>query len=94
MATALVLAIAVVWLLSYTLGPDTYYLPQEYSRWDHARKDNAWVVFVVSIALGVAGVFAVLAYAVGRISGWAAYALATAAVISFPIAYAAVTIGH
>jgi hypothetical protein len=92
---ALVVAAGVVWLLVYAAEPDTYY-SSGVTRWEHARRSDAWILFVVSIALGVASVVGLLARAAGRAArlGPAIVGLTVVALLSFPVAWVAVTTGH
>ena len=93
---ALLVAAVVVALLVYTVGPDTYYGPDDVSRWEHARRFNGWIVFVTSIGLGIASFVGLAAHAAGRAGRLTAavYALTIVALVSFPVAWVAVSTGH
>ena len=95
-ALALLVAAGVVWLLAQAAEPDTYYLPSDVTRWEHARRGDGWILFVVSIALGVASIVGLLARAGGRTArlGPAIVGLTVVALLSFPVAWVAVTTGH
>lgn len=99
-AAAAVLAVLVgalvVYLVVYAGGTDTYYSEGDVSRWDHARRGSAWFLFAVSIGLGVAAVVGLMARAAGKAAnlGIAVVALTVLALLSFPVAWVAVTTGH
>jgi len=93
---AVLVGAVVVYLVVYAGGTDTYYQEGDVSRWDHARRGNAWSLFAVSIGLGVAAVVGLLARAAGKAGnlGIAVVALTVLALLSFPVAWVAVTTGH
>jgi hypothetical protein len=99
-AAAAVLAVLVgalvVYLIVYAGGTDTYYSEGDVSRWDHSRRGNAWVLFAVSIGLGVAAVVGLMARAAGKATnlGIAIVGLTVLALLSFPFALVGVTTGH
>jgi hypothetical protein len=94
-ALALVVGAAVVALLLYAAGPDTYYM-EDVSRWEHARGWDGWIWFVASIGLGIASFAGLLARAAGLAARFDAAVLGLTAVafLSFPVAWVAVTAGH
>jgi hypothetical protein len=95
-ALALLVGAAVVALLLYAAGPDTYYMDGDVSRWEHARGYDGWIWFAASIALGIASFAGLVARAAGlaaRLDG-AVLAVTLAAFLSFPVAWVAVTAGH
>ena len=94
-ALAVLVGAAVVALLRYAAGPDTYYM-EGVSRWEHSRGWDDWIWFTASIALGIASVAGLVARALGlaaRLSG-SILALTIVAFLSFPVAWVAVTAGH
>lgn len=96
LAFAVLVAAGVAWLLRYAGSEDTYYSPGDVSRWDHARKDNAYLFAVAAVGLGVASVIGLLANAVSKTTRFAAavLVLTVLALCSLPVAYVALTLGH
>jgi hypothetical protein len=95
-ALAALVGAGVVALLVYAAGRDTYYMGQDVSRWEHARGFSGWILFVASIGFGVMSFVGLLARAAGtaaRLDG-AVRALTLVALLSFPVAYVAVSTGH
>ena len=95
-ALALLVAAGVVWLLAHAAETDTYYQSGDVSRWEHARRWNAWIVFVAAIALGIASIAGLVVCAAGKAErlGPAVIGLTVVALLSFPVAWVAVTTGH
>jgi uncharacterized membrane protein len=95
-ALAVLVAAGVVALLLYAAQPDPYYQEGDVSRWEHARDWNGWVVFAGSIVLGIVSFVGLVARAAGKAPnlGRSVLALTAVALLSFPIAYVAVTTGH
>ena len=95
-ALALLVLVGVVWLLAHAAEADTYYQSGDVSRWEHARGSNAWIVFAAAIALGIASIAGLVIFAAGKAErlGRAVIGLTVVALLSFPVAWVAVTTGH
>jgi hypothetical protein len=94
-ALALVVGGAVVALLVYAAGPDTYYT-EGVSRWEHSRGYGGWVWFGVSIGLGLASFAGLVVRACGLAQrfGGVVLGMTLAALLSFPVAWVAISAGH
>jgi prolipoprotein diacylglyceryltransferase len=95
-ALAVLVAAGVAALLLYAGQPDPYYQEGDVSRWEHARDWNGGVVFAGSIVLGIVSFVGLLARAAGKAGRLAprVLPLTALALLSFPIALVAVSVGH